>query len=282
MANIGPEPRITPKIVCLSDFLVQQATENYDPPSTLGRVGSQKHRVLMLWISTILLSILGPRALAQDFRSSLILSPYSLSFGDVPVGKASDPQTITLLNSGAASIQINKIAVTGDFNQTNNCPVPPAQLAKNQTCGIEVTFKPSSAAPASGTIRVLHGGSTDLLSVSLSGTGTLSVPRINISPSRVNFPSQKIGTPSAPQTVTLSNSGKETLLVSSIDVAGDFTIMPSSTCESLRGPLAPEASCSVMVTFTPLGAGKRDGRITFTDDAEDCPQDVTLSGIGEQ
>ena len=282
MATIGAKTSIAlKKTLCLSFFLVEQA-EDSDTLGTHGRVGNQKHRLGLWWIILILLSILAPRISAQDFRSSLIRAPYSLSFGEVPVGKASDPQTITLLNTGTAGVQINKIAVTGDFSQTNNCPVPPAQLAHNQTCGIEVTFKSSSAAPALGTGSVFHDGSAIPLTVSLSGAGTLSVPTAKIYPSALDFPEQKTGPPRAPQTVTISNSGRRPLRVSSIDVDGDFTIMPSSTCESLSGSLAPDASCSAVVIFTPLGAGKRDGQITFTDDAEDSPQHVALSGIGKQ
>lgn len=235
-----------------------------------------------LAISMIILSMLAPRMLAQDLRSSLIRAPHSLSFDEATVGKASDPQTITLLNTGTASVQLNKIAITGDFSQTNNCPVAPAQLALNQTCNIEVTFKSSSAGPALGTGSVFHDGSAIPLNISLNGAGTVSVPIAKIYPFALNFPEQMTSPPSAPQTVTISNNGKRPLRLSSIEVDGDFTIMPSSTCESLSGSLAPDASCSAVVIFTPLGIGNRDGQITFRDDAEDSPQHVALSGIGKQ
>ena len=239
-------------------------------------------RYWFLTISMIVLSMLAPRMLAQDLRSSLIRAPHSLSFDEATVGKASDPQTITLLNTGTASVQLNKIAITGDFTQTNNCPVAPAKLGLNQTCNIEVTFKSSNAGPALGTSSVFHDGSAIPLSVSLNGAGTLSVPIVKIYPVALNFPEQMTSPPSAPQTVTISNNGKRPLRLSSINVNGDFTIMPSSTCESLSGSLAPDASCSAVVIFAPLGVGKRDGQITFTDDAQDSPQHVALSGIGKQ
>ncbi len=243
-------------------------------------IGTSRYR--LLGIGMVFLSMLAPRISAQDSRSSLIRAPYSLSFGEATVGKAGDPQTITLLNTGTAGVQINKIAVTGDFSQTNNCPVSPTQLTLNQTCSIEVTFKPSSAAPALGTGSVFHDGNAIPLTVSLSGAGTLSVPTVTIYPFALSFPEQMTRPQSAPQTVTISNSGKRPLRFSSINVDGDFTIMPSSTCESLSGSLAPDANCSAVVTFTPLGVGKHDGQITFTDDAEDSPQHVALSGIGRQ
>jgi hypothetical protein len=220
-------------------------------------------------------------ARGQDFRSSLVVGPYSLSFGDVLVGKTSDSQTITLLNTGTTEAQVDKITTSGPFSQTNNCPVPPASLSKNDTCAVEVTFWPSMPGPASGMVTVFHNRSPDPIKVSLSGIGTVNPSSVRFSPDSLNFGEQKIGTTSAPQTITVESAGQTPLLISSISAEGDFTIMPASTCESLIGSLAPAGNCTVVVTFTPLGSGKRDGGIVFKDDAEGSPHRVPLSGIGK-
>jgi hypothetical protein len=219
---------------------------------------------------------------SQDFRSPLVLSPYSVSFGEVQVGKMSPPQSVTLVNTGVSPVQISNIAVKGDFTQTNNCPAPPASLAKNDTCAIQVVFKPSAAEIRSGALTISQDAIGSPLTVALNGTGTLGGSEVAIAPSSLNFPAQKVGTRSAPQDITISNAGKKALVISNVDVDGDFTIMPSSTCETLYGALSASASCRVVVTFTPLGAGKRDGRVTFTDDAENSPQIVPLTGSGSQ
>lgn len=233
-------------------------------------------------IAALLLALGASAASAQDYRSSLILGPYSLSFGDVLVGKQSDPQTITLISTAAPGALIDKITVTGDFNMSSDCPAPPALLARNQTCGIEVAFKPETSAPASGTVSVFHDHNPVALTVSLTGAGALNSSSVSFSPPSLDFSEQGIGTPSAPRTVTFSNTGQKTLLISGIGTEGDFTIMPASTCESLVGSLAPAADCTVVVTFTPLGPGKRAGAVVFRDDAEDSPQRVVLSGVGKQ
>jgi hypothetical protein len=231
----------------------------------------------------LVLRIGASAASPQDYRSSLVVGPYSVSFGEVPVGKTTDSQTITLLNTGSTGSQIDKITVTDDsFSQTNNCPLPAASLAKNQTCGVTVTFTPKRPGPASGTVSVLHDRNPNPLKVSLTGSGTLNASAVTFSPSSLNFDEQKEGTPSMLQQISMSNTGQKTLLVSSIAVDGDFTIMPGSTCESLQGSLAAGSSCTVVVTFTPLGIGKRQGELTFTDDAPDSPQGIALTGIGKQ
>ena len=216
----------------------------------------------------------------QDFRSPLVLSPYSVSFGEVQVGKTTPPQTVTIVNTSASTVHITNIALTRHFTQTNNCPTPPASLAKNDSCQIQVVFEAAAAESYSGLLAVYHDAKGSPLTVGLAGAGALGGWEIAVSPSSLNFPEQKVGTPSVPQTIAVSNTGTKPLLISNISVAGDFTIMPSSTCELLDGPLAVKSSCTAVVTFTPLGAGRRDGRVTITDDAENSPLTVQLTGTG--
>jgi len=218
---------------------------------------------------------------AQDFRSSLVIGPYSLSFGDVELGMSSDPQTITLLSTGPPAPRLDKIEISGPFQQTTNCPPPPATLNTNQTCGIEVSFHPKTPGAASGTVLIFHDGSSAPLKVTLSGMGTPDASSIQLSSRSLTFSEQTVGTTSPPQSVMLTSSGERTLAISSISVEGDFTIMPASTCESLIGSVKAHANCTVVVTFTPLGLGKRNGAIVFKDDAPDTPQRVTLTGTGK-
>ena len=243
----------------------------------------QSYRVLRAVFAVVLL-VLGSAmcvAWAQDFRSSLVIGPYSLSFGDVQIGKPSESQAITLLSTGNPAPQINKVEITGPFSQTSNCPAPPASLAKNETCGIQVVFQPTAPGPASGMVSIFHDGIAQPLKVSLSGMGTSDPSSVKLSASSLTFGEQNVGTPSQPQTVMLTSSGQRTLLITSITVEGDFTLMPASTCESLIGSVAANANCTVVVTFTPLGTGKRDGAIVFKDDAPDSPQRVSLTGTGK-
>ena len=232
------------------------------------------------WVGLLALPVALAFASPQDFRSPLILSPYSVSFGYAQVGKTSPPQAVTLVNTGVLPVHVTAVSVTGDFTQTNDCPVPPASLAKNDACQIQIVFRPSAGNLCSGTLTVSHDAAGSALTVLVSGTGTSGAAETEVSPSSLDFHDQKIGTPSAPQIITLSNPGKAPAFVSNIDAGGDFTIMPSSTCMQLDGPLAANSNCTVIVTFTPLGSGKREGRVAITDNAEKSPQIISLTGTG--
>src|ERR1700733_13734985 len=94
----------------------------------------------------IALGMVSPKVLySQNFRSALILSPYAISISNVPVDATSGPQPITLVNTNLQPVHITGIRITGNFSQTNDCPSPSVALSYNQSCIIQVTFKPKSA-----------------------------------------------------------------------------------------------------------------------------------------
>jgi len=84
-----------------------------------------------------------------------------------------------------------------------------------------------------------------------------------------------VGTVSAVQTLTLTNSGGSTLTINSITAGGDYA--RSTTCGSSLGA---GGSCSISVTFTPNAAGTRNGQISVSSNASGSPHTVDLAGTG--
>jgi len=58
--------------------------------------------------------------------------------------------------------------------------------------------------------------------------------------------------------------------------AGDFSQI-ANTCGN---PVAPGDTCTVGMTFTPSGAGRRTATLSVTDNASGSPQAVSLTGTG--
>jgi VCBS repeat protein/ASPM-SPD-2-Hydin domain-containing protein len=107
--------------------------------------------------------------------------------------------------------------------------------------------------------------------ITLLNTGVVS-----FSPtSALNFKKQKHGTTSAPQTVTLSNTGKTELKISSMKASAQFGV--TSTCGA---SVAAGANCTISVTFTPKTQGAKSGTVTINDSASSKPQVIELSGTG--
>ncbi len=104
----------------------------------------------------------------------------------------------------------------------------------------------------------------------------LSAPVVTLSAPSLNYASQPVGSPSAPQPVTLTNTSAALPLTNlTIAASGDFA--QTNNCGS---SLAGLASCTILVTFTPTAMGTRNGLITITDNAVGSPQTVSLTGIG--
>ena len=99
-----------------------------------------------------------------------------LTFPSTSVGNLATPQTVTLTNTGNASLSIAGIAVGGTnptgFAQTNTCP---ALLPAGSSCPIPVVFAPAAVISYAATLTVTDNsgnvaGATQ--SVTLSGTGS--------------------------------------------------------------------------------------------------------------
>jgi Bacterial Ig-like domain (group 3)/FG-GAP-like repeat/Abnormal spindle-like microcephaly-assoc'd, ASPM-SPD-2-Hydin/FG-GAP repeat len=107
-------------------------------------------------------------------------------------------------------------------------------------------------------------------------TQTVQAPTVNISPTKLNFGNQKVGTKSAPMSAKLTNRGSGALFISSITVAGsDYSV--TNNCGSTLGQ---NKSCTLTVTFTPSTTGTRTGTISVTDNAANSPQKLFLTGSG--
>lgn len=218
---------------------------------------------------------------------AVTLSPTSVSFAKGTVGTTSGAQSVTLTNSGNASLAISGVAIAGtnagDFSQTNTCPSGSSTLAAGASCAIAVTFTPAASGARTASLSVSDNAAASPQSVSLSGTGVAPAPAVALSPTSLTFGSQALGSTSAAQSVTVTNSGNAALSVSSVAVAGvnanDFA--QTNTCPISPSTLAAGASCVVSVTFAPTGGGSRSATLAISDDAGGSPQGVALSGTGD-
>ena len=106
-------------------------------------------------------------------------------------------------------------------------------------------------------------------------------PAVTFAPTSLTFAAQPIGTTSAPQSITVSNTGTGSLFINSAATRGanplDFTQV-SDGCSGLT--LAAGTSCTVSITFSPTASGARSATFILTDNAPASPQTVPISGTG--
>ncbi len=102
-----------------------------------------------------------------------------------------------------------------------------------------------------------------------------------VSPSANNldFGNQTVNLPSTPLPLTLTNTGSDDLLISSITDANSFS--QTNNCPIAPNPLAPAQTCTINVTFTPTGTGTATDTLTITDNATGSPLQIPLTGVGQ-
>ena len=119
--------------------------------------------------------------------------------------------------------------------------------------------------------------SSAVLLLSLPLLTILSVAQsAKVSATSLTFSAQLIGTSSAAASVTLTNTDSATPLA----LAGILDSSDYAETDTCGRSLAPSASCTIFVTFTPTLRGAISGAITIDDDASNSPQIVSLSGNG--
>ncbi|MGC9292490.1 MAG: choice-of-anchor D domain-containing protein [Acidobacteriaceae bacterium] len=198
----------------------------------------------------------------------MVLEPTVLNFGNQVLNTTSSAQQLTISNTGGEAVSLTSETVTGSFAiQTNTCG---SSLAPQTGCTLAITFTPTQAGPSSGVLTVVTAQGTQ--TVALSGTGE-DPATDTLAPLSLSFAPTQEFTASAPQTVTLTNSGGVPLTAVQVQTNGDFT-----TVNGCNYTLNAGSSCTLTVTYTPHATGPETGAITVTDILR--TQTVTLSGTG--
>jgi hypothetical protein len=198
------------------------------------------------------------------------VSPASLTFANQDVGSSSSPQVVTLSNPSTIPLTVSTVTISSGWTQSNNCT---AAVAANSSCSVDVSFQPTVYGPQTGTLTFTDYANNSPQTVTLSGTAL--APVVDLSATMLSFAGQTVSTASAPQTITLTNTGNGALTPFTITETGDFT--QTNTC---GGSVAAGANCSISVTFKPTAGGSRSGALTLTDNASNSPQTIQLSGTG--
>lgn len=212
-------------------------------------------------------------------QATAVLSPTSINFGPVQAGHSSNPQNVTLSNTGNATLTITSITLTGtnptDYQiSANTCG---SSLAAGKQCTITLVFKPTRTGIRKANLSVADNASGSPQTVALSGIAQTSP--LSFTPQTLTFPDQAIGTTSTSQSVTVAYIGTGALTISSIALAetnaADFT--QTNNCGS---GLTTGGTCTITVTFTPTGVWSRTAAVIMQDNSQGSPHLIGVQGMG--
>ena len=208
--------------------------------------------------------------------SSVDLSTKALLFGNQMLNTTSAAQAVTLTNVGTTPLAMTSVAISGNFAQSNNCPLG-GTLAVGRSCRFNVTFTPTSLGVLTGTLTINDVDPASPQLVSLSGTGV--DPAAVLSPPSLSFGTIPRGT-SLTLPITLSNvTGTAALTINRISFGGANPRQFTQT-NNCGGSLAAGAFCTINVTFSTARGGRPatyNATLNVSDNAPGSPQSVALT-----
>lgn len=178
-----------------------------------------------------------------------ILSLSSLAFPATAEGQISAAQAVTITNTGGAPLTSISISASAEFQESSNCGT---QLAGGAVCTVSVQMEPAQVGAVTGELTISDALRTQ--TVALSGAG-LTPAAFSVNPGSLAFTNQQPGVPSAPQTLTIANTGGAPMANIGFEITGAAAAsyaVSASTCGSLA---ANGGSCTAQVVFTPGGTG---------------------------
>jgi dienelactone hydrolase len=140
--------------------------------------------------------------------------------------------------------------------------------------GAPTTYSSPATVPANAAVAITATSVTDTTKSGASAI-TLTNGTVKLVPARLDFGSVKQNK-SRSLTVSLTNSGKTTLSISSMTTTTHFS--PTNDCGASVGA---GVSCTITATFSPgASTGEFSGTLTINDSSADSPQTMNLSGTG--
>jgi hypothetical protein len=214
------------------------------------------------------------------------ITPNPVDFGAWDGRHSRAGQTVWILNSGTASLDVGSVTITGaderDFVVTTQmCTRAP--VAPRERCGIELEFRPRAAGRRAAQLLITDNAPGNPHRVALGGSAYEAppTPGVKVAPGALNFGSAVVGRARIRDHLQLTSVGTAALQVTHITLDGanaeDFRVV-DETCS--RSPVRQDTSCTIFVEFSPHGVGPRSGYLVITDNIPRGPHRVAMTGEG--
>jgi putative Ig domain-containing protein len=229
---------------------------------------------MMRTLSSLAVRLLVGGLLILPAFAQLTSTPSSLSFSNTYIGLNTASKSISVKNTGTSSVTINSI--------TSSCPefklasgTTPVTLAKSATTSYSFYFAPQAAQLYSCNYTLVPSSGSNLV-VAVSGTGLSTKAVVGLSTTSLTFANQSVGTPSATQSVKISNTGTAGINVTGIAITPPtFSITPVTLPIVIKG----NSSATINVSYSPAQAISEAGVLGLV--YNDIPEQVVdLTGNG--
>jgi len=219
-----------------------------------------------------------------------------LDFGTVGIGAQSTAKTITCTAKVALTVANISLA-SADFSVAD-LPTLPRQMAAQSTFSFMATFNPSTYGNLSASVSLSTtnnvGGYATVTSVRLTGIGESAGALLVVTPDHVTFSQAVVGADTVLDSVLLSNPGKTSLNVQSVqfsevgltgpfvpaNVSGSQAQFGLFTLSNLPATLAAMSQQLVTIGFNPATSGNYTLYVNITSDGGSAGITITASAGG--
>ncbi len=212
----------------------------------------------------------------------------TFNFGVVGSGRSAS-QTFVLANDGAAGsppITVRGITSAAPFLSTSTCG---AAMAIGQTCNITLTYTPTGGGASGSSSNTTDIGALTIESDAQSSPNTLNLTgqspassgstaalaTLTVSQGSLTFPATVVGDTSAAQTVTLTNTGNVTIVVSAVTATPDFSVQ--NGCATIPAG----SSCTLSVASSPQSYGDHIAALEIATNGASSLSFISLIAPGE-
>jgi hypothetical protein len=207
----------------------------------------------------------------------LTISSASHDFGNVTVNTVANA-ALTLTNSGAASLNISRIAISGTGFEASAIKAPTTVPAGGNVV-VDLTFSPKTSGSFSGAVTVSSDDpKTPTATVALAGTATnQSIGKLIATPAALNFNNVQEGS-TASSVTTLKNVGAANVTLSQINLSGS-----GFSTSGIATPVlvVPGESLTLTVKYSPTTTRATSGDISLVS-AQGGITSVSVSGTVSQ
>jgi hypothetical protein len=201
-----------------------------------------------------------------------LVQAQSVDIPSSPIGLSTDPKSLRLY------VGLGPNPTTGIQGAGTQVYSIDSVLLPNASCPVSLVFTPSASGLRQASLTATDNAPGSPQSMSVSGTGVSATSAVTLLPGSISFSTITQGTVGIPRSVSVTDSGTANLNIFSATLGGanpnDFIL-----ANGCSGSIAINASCTLSVTFAPLGAGQRTASVSMSDDPPNSPQTVDLNGI---
>lgn len=228
--------------------------------------------------ATVVLTGLGTSGVSPALASNT----EGLVFAPQGVNSTSSAQTVTLTNSGNATLTFTTLAVAGpqmsDFVLSGGTCSPSTPLAAGASCTVQLSARPLSMGHKVAHLVMTSDAVNGTVTIPLVSKGlAASVPVATFSPMGIDLGNATVGGAAVTRVLRLTNTGSAALSVTNIGVNGTGVTQTNNCGASV----AAGASCNITVNYAPTAAAALSGgRVTLSSNTPGSPHSVALTGTG--